>query len=108
MGDPLRRILWGMTDEAGQLNPSGEVRASDAEREAVMERLRVATVEGRLTLGELTERTEAAYTATTRSDLVSITADLPAVSRSPAVPARPAGRADREWVVATRWRKRHP
>jgi hypothetical protein len=35
----------------------------DAEREAVVERLRVATAEGRLTFGELTERTEAAYTA---------------------------------------------
>jgi hypothetical protein len=68
-----------MTDEPGQHERSGEVRASDAEREAVVERLRVATVEGRLTLGELTERTGAAYTATTRGDLVPITADLPAV-----------------------------
>ena len=89
-----------MTDEPGEPNPSGEVRASDAEREAVVERLRVATVEGRLTLGELTERTEAAYPATTRSELVPITADLPAVSDSPATPARPTGRGDREWVVA--------
>jgi hypothetical protein len=75
-----------MSDESGQLSPSGKVRASDAEREAVVERLRVATVEGRLTLSELTERTEAAYTATTRGDLVPITADLPAVSGSPAAP----------------------
>ena len=105
-----------MTDEPGQLNPSGEVRASDAEREAVVERLRVATVEGRLTLSELTERTEAAYTATTRGDLVPITADLPAGSGSPATPARPDARADREWVVAVmgdskrqgRWRVERP
>jgi hypothetical protein len=105
-----------MTDEPGEPNPSGEVRASDAEREAVVERLRVATVEGRLTLGELTERTEAAYTATTRSELVPITADLPAVSDSPATPARPTGRGDREWVVAVmgdskrqgRWRVERP
>ena len=89
-------VLSGMSDESGQLSPSGEVRASDAEREAVVERLRVATVEGRLTLSELTERTEAAYTATTRGELVSITADLPAVSGSPAAPPRPNGRADRE------------
>jgi hypothetical protein len=33
-----------MTDEPGQLNPSGEVRASDAEREAVVERLRVKSL----------------------------------------------------------------
>jgi hypothetical protein len=105
-----------MTDEPGQLDPSGEVRASDAEREAVVERLRVATVEGRLTLSELTERTEAAYTATTRGELVPITADLPAVSGSAAVPTRPSARADREWVVAVmgdsmrqgRWRVERP
>src|SRR5829696_3751506 len=105
-----------MTDEPGQHERSGEVRASDAEREAVVERLRVATVEGRLTLGELTERTGAAYTATTRGDLVPITADLPAVPGSPAAPARPDARADREWVVAVmadskrqgRWRVERP
>jgi hypothetical protein len=105
-----------MSDEPGQLNPSGEVRASDAEREAVVERLRVATVEGRLTLSELTERTEAAYTATTRGDLVPITADLPAPSGSPAAPPWPAARGDREWVVAVmgdskrqgRWRVERP
>ena len=105
-----------MTDEPGQLSPSGEVRASDAEREAVVERLRVATVEGRLTLSELTERTGAAYTATTRGDLASITADLPAAPGSPATPARPDAGADREWVVAVmgdskrqgRWRVERP
>jgi hypothetical protein len=111
----MRRIVGDMTDEPGQPNPSGEVRASDAEREAAVERLRVATAEGRLTLGELTERTEAAYTATTRGELASITADLPAGSRSP-VASRPAGQADREWVVAVmggsrrqgRWRVERP
>ena len=105
-----------MTDQPGQPNPSGEVRASDAEREAVVERLRVATVEGRLTLSELTERTEAAYTATTRGDLAPITADLPAVSGSPATPPRPDAGANREWVVAVmgdsrrqgRWRVERP
>jgi hypothetical protein len=105
-----------MTDEPGQVNPSSEVRASDAEREAVVERLRVATVEGRLTLSDLTERTEAAYTATTRGELVSITADLPAVSGSPPAPTLPTGQADREWVVAVmgdskrqgRWRVERP
>jgi hypothetical protein len=105
-----------MSDEPGQLDPSGAVRASDAEREAVVERLRVATVEGRLTLGELTERTEAAYTATTRGELARITADLPAESGSPAAPMRPAAQADREWIVAVmggtkrqgRWRVEGP
>jgi hypothetical protein len=105
-----------MSDEPGQLSPSGEVRASDAEREAVVERLRVATVEGRLTLSELTERTEAAYTATTRGDLVSITADLPELSGAPAAPTPSTARDGREWVVAVmgdskrqgRWRVERP
>ena len=94
-----------MTDEAGQVDPSGAVRASDAEREAAVERLRVATVEGRLTLSELTERTEAAYTATTRGELASITADLPPVSGSRRPPrcrlARPTGSGSwLSWVTA--------
>jgi len=105
-----------MTDEPGQLSPSGKVRASDAEREAVVERLRVATAEGRLTLSELTERTGAAYTATTRGELVPITADLPEVPSSPAAPVRPVAGSDREWVVAVmgdsrrqgRWRVERP
>ena len=105
-----------MTDEPGQPDPSGKVRASDAEREAVVERLREATAEGRLTFGELSERTEAAYTATTRGELVPITADLPAVSSPPAAPVPPSAGADREWVVAVmgdsrrqgRWRVERP
>jgi hypothetical protein len=60
------------------------LRASDMDREAAVERLRVASVEGRLTLGELTTRTEAAYTAQTRGELVRITADLPERLSGPA------------------------
>ncbi|MFI7421510.1 DUF1707 domain-containing protein [Nonomuraea sp. NPDC049684] len=77
----------------------GEVRASDAEREAVVEQLRVASVEGRLTLAELTDRTEAAYTATTHAELALLTQDLP-VGGGPApapVPAREGGK--RRWFV---------
>ncbi|XVQ08775.1 DUF1707 SHOCT-like domain-containing protein [Spirillospora sp. CA-255316] len=65
----------------------GSVRASDAEREAVVEGLRVASVEGRLTFEELAERTEAAYLAVTRGDLESVTADLPGMGAPGADPA---------------------
>ncbi|MBT2211399.1 MULTISPECIES: DUF1707 domain-containing protein [Actinomadura] len=65
----------------------GVVRASDAEREAVVERLRVASVEGRLTFEELTERSEAAYAAVTRGDLELITRDLPGMGAPGANPA---------------------
>ena len=63
------------------------MRASDAEREAVVERLRIASVEGRLTLEELTERSEAAYAAVTRADLERIIADLPSMGAPGADPA---------------------
>ncbi|GLZ04650.1 hypothetical protein Acsp03_21160 [Actinomadura sp. NBRC 104412] len=66
---------------------AGAVRASDAEREAAVERLRVASVEGRLTFEELAERTEAAYLAVTRGDLDAVTADLPGMGAPGAAPA---------------------
>jgi Domain of unknown function (DUF1707)/Cell wall-active antibiotics response 4TMS YvqF len=69
-----------------------EVRASDAEREATVDRLRHAAGEGRLTLEELAQRVEAADSARTRADLARLVADLPAegseVEPAPAGPAR--------------------
>ena len=55
-------------------------RASDAEREAVVARLRDAAGEGRLTVEELAERIDAAYAARTRDELEPLTADLPAAA----------------------------
>jgi hypothetical protein len=55
-----------------------DVRASDAERDAVIEQLREAAAEGRLTMEELTDRIEVASQAVMRSDLEPLTADLPA------------------------------
>ncbi len=77
------------------------MRASDAEREAVVERLRVASTEGRLTLAELSERTEAAYLAQTQGELAQVTADLPGAAPTsvPFAPPAQGGRA-RKWVVA--------
>jgi len=54
-----------------------DVRASDAEREATIERLRNAAAEGRLTFEELADRIEAASAAVMRYDLAPLTADLP-------------------------------
>ncbi|MEV4217840.1 MULTISPECIES: DUF1707 SHOCT-like domain-containing protein [Nonomuraea] len=76
----------------------GEVRASDAEREAVVEMLREASVEGRLTLAELTDRTEAAYTATTHAELALLTQDLPAAPAAPGQVQPREGRK-RRWFV---------
>ena len=55
-----------------------DVRASDAEREATIARLRDAAAEGRLTFEELADRIETASAAVMRSELVPLTHDLPA------------------------------
>ena len=69
------------------------VRASDDEREAVVDQLRAASAEGRLTLEELTTRTEAAYAARTRGELATVTTDLPV--RRPATASEQPARASR-------------
>ena len=51
--------------------------ASDAERGRVAAWLGVALEEGRINLAEYERRTQAAYAAPTRSDLESLTVDLP-------------------------------
>jgi hypothetical protein len=58
------------------------LRASDAEREDTVERLRAASAEGRLTLEELSERVSAAYDARTHGDLEQLVRDLPARSEA--------------------------
>src|SRR5438105_7497949 len=58
------------------------VRASDAEREEVVARLRGHSVDGRLTLEEFAQRVDAAYAATTRAELERVTADLPTARRA--------------------------
>jgi hypothetical protein len=52
-------------------------RASDAERQAVARRLERALRDGRLTIVEFDERTQAAYAARTRGELDDLTEDLP-------------------------------
>ena len=54
-----------------------EVRASDAEREAVVEQLQRALTQGRLTVSEFDERVQAAYAARTLGSLADLTRDLP-------------------------------
>jgi hypothetical protein len=53
------------------------IRASDKERESVVDVLRDAYTDGRLTLEEFEERTSAAYASKTWTDLRELTGDLP-------------------------------
>jgi hypothetical protein len=57
--------------------PDPTLRASDADRDAVAERLREAHAEGRLTVEEVGERLDATFAARTLGELRDITRDLP-------------------------------
>src|SRR5215467_8290137 len=113
----------------GEVSPPGdgpgneampELRASHEDRDRVVEILRVAAGDGRLSGTELDERVEAALTARTYRELAQLTADLPAVpgQPGPAVPgagqgpgpvsgeakgghivARPPRRTFRQWLL---------
>jgi hypothetical protein len=66
------------------------LRASDDDRQRVVDELQCATVAGRLTLDEFAIRAEAAHRAITYGDLAPLIADLPttpARSRTTASPA---------------------
>jgi hypothetical protein len=58
----------------------GEMRAGDADRERVAERLRIALDEGRLNLQEYDERLREAYAAKTYTELDKLLVDLPGVA----------------------------
>jgi hypothetical protein len=66
-----------------------KMRASDHDRQEVVDRLRGAVDDGRLTMDEYVDRMGRAYQAVTHGDLAPLHADLPAaapVARREAVP----------------------
>ncbi|MEU4379669.1 DUF1707 SHOCT-like domain-containing protein [Micromonospora echinofusca] len=93
------------------------MRAADADRQAVAERLRVAVDEGRLDLHEYDERLQRTYASRTYGELDALVTDLPAPAApaaselatrsdavpapSDAVPARPEGA--RSSSLTARW-----
>jgi fatty acid desaturase len=62
-----------------------DLRASDGDRERVVDELRAHAADGRLTVEELEERVQQALAARTLGELADLTRDLPE-RRSPAVP----------------------
>jgi class 3 adenylate cyclase len=79
----------------GERHP--EVLVSDAERQQLIDTLRLHTAEGRLTLDEFSERVGYALAARTTGDLVPLTADLP-VGAAPVPETR--RRRVVKWTVA--------
>ena len=84
-----------MPDEQPDRLVPADIRASDAEREAVVQRLSEQAATGRLTLDELEQRISSAYTATTRGQLEKLTADLPQQAAPPSQRLKPT-----KWVVS--------
>ena len=80
------------------------IRASDKERESVVDVLRDAYTDGRLTLEEFEERTSTAYASKTWADLRELTADLPVE------PVLGADLLQRQCVRCPRrrWSRRYP
>jgi hypothetical protein len=80
------------------------MRASDHDRQEVVDLLRGAVGDGRLQMDEYVGRMELAYRAVTYGDLVPLHADLPAVARvtapAPAPMASPAATASRSCLIA--------
>jgi len=74
------------------------VRASDAERDALVSQLRQDMVEGRLTVDEFTERIEAAYDSQTRAELEALRRDLPTAGPGEALAVRSQRRPSR-WSI---------
>ena len=94
--------------------PARELRASHEDRDRVVEELRMAAGDGRLTAEELDQRLEVALTARTYGELTALTKDLPA-GPGLATTAEPkdlvriesrtsSARRDGRWVVPKRWR----
>ena len=64
------------------------MRVSDSDRERAADLLREAAGHGRITMDELDERLEVAYTAKTYGDLAAVTRDLPQPAQAPGTAQR--------------------
>ncbi|MFF1494966.1 DUF1707 domain-containing protein [Streptomyces sp. NPDC058304] len=93
-----------MTDERPE-KPLPELRASDADRDRVVERLRDAVAEGRIDMEEFEERLEAAYKSKTYAELEPLTRDLPAPGAGP-MPIAASGPAPAPVPADSSWSSR--
>ena len=80
----------GWDEEPDRGTGNRDVRASDAERHAVVDKLGEHLRAGRLDLDELGDRTERALAARNRRDLDRLLTDLPPIGQTPPQP-RPRG-----------------
>jgi hypothetical protein len=69
-------VAAGPGDQMAAAKGSGHIRASDADREQVIDALKDAFVQGRLTKDELSVRAGRALVSRTYAELTAITADV--------------------------------
>ena len=94
----------GFWNRPGILEAMGreEMRAADADRQAVADKLRTALDEGRLDLHEYDERLQQTYAAKTYGDLDQLLTDLPnaaPVAVPVAGPVQPAEHVTAQWLM---------
>lgn len=77
------------------------MRASDADREKIIDRLRLAMNEGRLSLAEFDDRLQQVYAAKTYGELTPLLSDLPA--QREARPVRAKGIPQWITIMWTPW-----
>lgn len=88
--------------------PAGELRVSDADRDAAVSELGEHFQAGRITVAELDERVGQAIRSQTGQDLAGIFRDLPAGPAGPAVQREPAARSGPgtgQLAGPARWRR---
>nr|WP_257003935.1 DUF1707 domain-containing protein [Streptomyces sp. SA15] len=84
------------------VSPEPGLRASHADRDRVVDVLRIAAGDGRLTAEELDERLEGALSARTMGELAALTVDLPSVADGGAVEAKDVVRIEQKGASARR------
>jgi hypothetical protein len=94
MPDSLRCETIGAVTDLSAPGPDDRrpaLRASDADRERVVELLQTAASDGRLDVDELDERVATAYSSRTLADLQALTGDLVATGADARPAAAPGG-----------------
>jgi len=99
-GDSAQPETGAAGGSAAESGRSPALRASDRERDAVVQRVQQAFAEGRLDDIEFDERMRAALTARTRADLDVLLADLPAETATPGPAPAIAGRGPGRLAIA--------
>jgi hypothetical protein len=92
-------VAAGLGDQGAADAARGYLRASHADREHVVNELKAAFVQGRLTKDELHARVDQTFASRTYAELAAVTADLPAGLARPE-PVRKPARGEGERPVA--------